>query len=131
MADVFRAQTERNALPKVGATFYRDDEGQLMFQFVVDPSNIIGPRPATRADQEKHAGAWAAFVAAEGVSALDRDASGSVGGSLPAESPTVPIQAPVEAVFKHYDGYEKLNILPEDPAPEPPPKRKYTRRQKG
>ena len=110
--DPRRAQTERNMLPRVGATFYLDDERQVMFQFVVDTSNILGPRPATRADQEKHPGAWAAFAAAEGVSSLDRDAKDGPGGSLPVESPSQ--AALVEAVT---------------PA-EPREKRRYTRRTK-
>lgn len=92
--DPRRAKTERNMLPTVGASFYRDGD-DVLFVFVIDPGNIMGPRPATRADQQKHAGAWAAFCAADDVSALDRDASGEDGGSLPSESPVVvAVQAP-------------------------------------
>lgn len=138
-----QAQTERDMLPKVGATFFRDDEGDLLFQFVVDSSNIIGPRPATRADQDKHPAAWNSFVAAEGVSALDRDAKGGVGGSLPQESP-VPIQAPVLRVPPAFDEaqvsdpkVDEQDYQPGETAcgppmadAEPKPKRKYTRRTK-
>lgn len=85
MDDTLRARAERNALPNVGAQFFRAD-GEVKFQFVIDSGNIIGPRTATRADQDKHAGAWAAFAAAEGADGpLDRDASGAAGGSLPTE----------------------------------------------
>lgn len=80
-----RAQAERNVLPQVGARFFREGD-EIMFEFVIDPSNIIGPRPATRIDQGRHAEAWEAFRLAEGVSALDRDADGEDGGSLAVES---------------------------------------------
>lgn len=79
-----RILAERDIKPAVGPKFFRDGD-QVMFQFTIDTANVIGPRPATRGDQEKHAGAWAAFIAAEGVSSLDRDASGEDGGSLPVE----------------------------------------------
>jgi hypothetical protein len=84
--DPRRAQTERNMLPVVGPSFFREGE-TVMFQFVVDSSNVLGPRPAKRTDQENHPGAWAQFAAADGVSPLDRDGSGEDGGSLPSESP--------------------------------------------
>lgn len=86
------AKTERDMLPAVGAAFWREGE-TVMFRFVIDPGNVVGPRPATRADQQKHAGAWSAFAAASDVSALDRDASGEDGGSLPQES-SAPVQQP-------------------------------------
>lgn len=91
--DPRRANTERNMLPAVGPKFYREGDA-VLFVFVIDPGNVMGPRPATRADQEKHASAWSAFAAAEGVSALDRDATGGDGGSLPQESPAPPVEAP-------------------------------------
>lgn len=89
--DPRRADTERNILPAVGPKFMRDGD-DVLFTFVIDTGNVVGPRPATRADQQKHPGAWSAFCAANGVSALDRDASGAEGGSLPVES--APVQAP-------------------------------------
>jgi hypothetical protein len=79
-----RILSERDIKPVVGPKFFREGE-QVLFQFTIDTANIIGPRPATRKDQEAHAGAWAEFIQAEGVSALDRDASGQDGGSLPVE----------------------------------------------
>jgi hypothetical protein len=129
--DPRRAQTERNALPQVGATFSRED-GTVMFTFVIDPGNVLGPRPATRADQQAHAGAWAAFTAAEGVSSLDRDARGGHGGSLPVESPP---KAPVEAVTLTTPNDDTM-FVPSAVGAEiekavGKPKRKYTRRQKG
>jgi hypothetical protein len=89
------ATTERNMIPAVGPQFFRGEDASVQFQYVIDSGNVIGPRPATRADQEKHAGAWSAFAAAAGVSGLDRDASGGDGGSLPAEPerPAAPVQA--------------------------------------
>ena len=89
-----RVLSERNIMPARGPRFFREG-GEVLFQFVIDTTNILGPRPATRRDQQEHAGAWKAFCDAEGVSALDRDASGSDGGSLPEESPAVdPVQEP-------------------------------------
>lgn len=113
--------TERNMLPKVGASFFRDPDGAVLFQFVLDTSNVIGPRPARRSDQDQHPGPWAAFVAAEGLSSLDRDASGEAGGSLPVES-VVPVEAVATHVPPEFD---------EATLPEPAPKRKYTRKPKG
>lgn len=55
---------ERNAIPTIGAAFYRE-AGEVMFQFVIDTGNIVGPRPATKADSEKHPEAWHAFVTGE------------------------------------------------------------------
>lgn len=121
--DPRRAKTERNMLPTVGAKFYRE-AGEVLFAFVIDPANVMGPRPATRVDQQKHAGAWAAFCAADGVSALDRDASGTEGGSLPVESPEpVAVQEPVSEVMPG-DYADKARELAA-----PKPKRKYTRRK--
>lgn len=54
--------TERNMLPQRGASFFRDPDGQVLFQFVVDTSNVIGPRKATKADTEKHTEAWSRFA---------------------------------------------------------------------
>jgi hypothetical protein len=79
-----RILSERDIKPAVGPTFFRDG-AQVMFRFVIDTANVIGPRPATRSDQDKHPGAWAEFCRAEEVSPLDRDASGEDGGSLPVD----------------------------------------------
>lgn len=106
--DPRRSRTERNMLPDVGPAFFREG-GEVQFRFVIDSGNVVGPRPATRADQQKHPEAWSAFAAASGVSSLDRDASGGDGGSLVAEVPPVAIEA----------------------QDAPKPKRAYTRRKKG
>lgn len=74
---------ERTALPVPGPRFERID-GDLMFKFVIDGGSVIGPRPATKSDQENHLGAWRDFCAAQDVSVLDRDADGQNGGALPA-----------------------------------------------
>ena len=74
---------ERTALPVPGPKFERID-GEVMFKFVIDGGSVIGPRPATKKDQETHVGAWQDFCTLDGVSALDRDADGQDGGSLPA-----------------------------------------------
>jgi hypothetical protein len=117
--DPRRAHTERNMLPTVGPGFLRGPDGAVWFQYVIDPGNVIGPRPATRRDQESHAGAWAAFTAAEGVSALDRDGSGEDGGSLPAESAPVPVETvAVEA------GGEAPPVHVERPVATPKPRAK-------
>lgn len=74
---------DRNLLPNPGATFFREKEGgEVLFRFVIDAGSTIGPRPATRADQERHPEAWAAFSQAH---PLDRDGDGQPGGSLPAD----------------------------------------------
>lgn len=109
MDDPRRAETERDLAPKVGPTFFKDGD-ITMFRFVIDTGNVVGPRPATRADQEKHAEAWSAFAAREDVSPLDRDGSGEEGGSLP--------------------GGETSPVVAEDGHLTTAPKRKYTRRKK-
>lgn len=76
---------ERNAMPAPGPRFFRGDDERVMFEFVIDSGNIIGPRPATQVDQDKHVGAWRLFADAVGAAGpLDRNASGAPGGSLPA-----------------------------------------------
>lgn len=92
-----RILTERNIMPTPGPAFFRGEDGEPWFRFVIDSASIIGPRLANRKDQQDHPGAWATFIAAEGVSALDRDAQGSDGGSLPAEGPAAPVPPAPEA----------------------------------
>lgn len=58
--DPRRAQTERNAHFTRGPRFFRGPEA-VMFEFVIDAGNVIGPRPATKADQAKHPAAWREF----------------------------------------------------------------------
>lgn len=76
--------TERNMLPQRGASFFRDPDGEVLFQFVVDTSNIIGPRKASKADSEKHSEAWSRFVHGE----QPREPEPVIGGSLTVEQVT-------------------------------------------
>lgn len=64
--DPRRAQTERNAHFTRGPRFFCDAD-VVQFEFVIDAGNVIGPRPATKADQVKHAEAWGAFEAEQPV----------------------------------------------------------------
>lgn len=121
-ADTPRARAERDMLPVVGARFLQGEDG-VLFRFVIDTSNVIGPRPATRADQAKHPDAWAAFVAETGISTLGRDASGEAGGSFPDEA----VPAPDE---QDYMPGEVVGPPKADPAPVHRP-RKYNRRRRG
>ncbi len=59
---------ERDAMPDRGAHFWVED-GEVMFRFVIDSGNVIGPRKATKADAEKHPLAWEALVASGALSA--------------------------------------------------------------
>ncbi len=69
-----------------GARFFREG-GAVMFQFGIDPNNVIGPRLATRRDKLDFPGSWEAFQAEENpenqAPLLDGDGDGKVGGSLP------------------------------------------------
>lgn len=58
--DPRRAQIERNAHFTRGPRFFREGEG-LMFEFIIDASNVVGPRPATEGDKRNHLEAWEAF----------------------------------------------------------------------
>lgn len=123
--DPQRAAMERNMIPAVGATFLREGD-QVLFQFVIDSGNVIGPRPARSADQEAHPAAWRAFCAADGVGDLDRAAGGAAGGSPPAESQPVAVEE-VPGPGGIADGL--AHSAP--PTEKPAPKRKYNRRKKG
>lgn len=63
--DPRRAAIRRNAHFTRGAKFFRDDEGAVMFEFVIDGLNSLGPRPAHDGDRRSHAEAWAAFEASD------------------------------------------------------------------
>lgn len=52
--------TDRDVGAVPGASFWHDGE-TLMFQFVIDENNVIGPRAATEADAKAHPQAWAVF----------------------------------------------------------------------
>lgn len=56
--------TERAAHFTFGPRFFSEGD-QIMFEFAIDGSNKIGPRPATDADKAKHPKAWAAFEAGD------------------------------------------------------------------
>lgn len=72
---------ERNARPSIGPGFFEED-GEVLFQFVLDGGNIIGPRKANKADKEQHKGAWETFNEGR-LPQLDHDGDGRPGGSLP------------------------------------------------
>lgn len=55
------AVTERAAVVEKGPRFWREGDA-VMFQFVIDGGNIIGPRPAVKADSEKHREAFDVFL---------------------------------------------------------------------
>lgn len=74
------SEIERNIMPKVGARFFRDSD-EVMFEFVVDPNNIIGPRPATAGDRSAHAEAYRAF------SSIDMDEAAAFVPEAPAVKP--------------------------------------------
>lgn len=57
---------ERNIGVVRGASFYREND-QTMFQFGVDPNNVLGPRVATDSDKAQFPGEWAAFQLAYSV----------------------------------------------------------------
>lgn len=81
--------TERPLNMPRGAYFFAGDDGEPLFQYVSDPSSIIGPRPATEADKKSHPGEWAAFLerrpGEHRLPQLDHDGDGRPGGSLPHE----------------------------------------------
>lgn len=52
---------ERNVIPSRGARFFREG-GEILFEFVIDPTNIIGPRKAKERDSVDHAEAWGLFL---------------------------------------------------------------------
>ena len=58
---------ERDAMPDKGGHFWMEG-GEILFRFVIDSGNVIGPRKATKADAERHPDIWQAFVAQGGLS---------------------------------------------------------------
>ena len=50
--------TERAAVWTYGPRFFRD-KGEVMFEFVIDAGNILGPSKATKADIDKYPEAYA------------------------------------------------------------------------
>jgi hypothetical protein len=61
---VLATHIERDAIPARGPRFFREDE-EVMFEFVIDGTNRIGPRLAMKDDSLKHPEAWAEFAAGE------------------------------------------------------------------
>lgn len=108
------ASLDHVVMPKVGAHFFRADDG-VMFQFVIDPGNVIGPRPATKPDSEKYPEEWARFLADN----IEPEPPPAVVQPLPVEPEEIATAAVVEGG---------------DPTPpaetvEERVKRKYTRRE--
>lgn len=74
---------EREVVFKNGATFFQEGN-KVMFRFQADPSSVIGPREATKADKEAHAFEWEQFNAGR-LPQLDHDKDGFPGGAAPAK----------------------------------------------
>lgn len=53
---------QRAVMPSKGPKFYEQD-GVVMFTYVIDPSSVVGPYKARWQDQADHPEAWAAFLA--------------------------------------------------------------------
>lgn len=58
--DPRRAAVERNAHFTRGPRFFREGD-RLMFEFVIDATNTLGPRPANDGDKRTHSEAWREF----------------------------------------------------------------------
>lgn len=108
------ADIERDLGFSFGPKFFRQAD-EVMFSFGVDPNNVLGPRKATRRDQEEHAEAWSKFVASQPLSQLDHDGDGRPGGSLPyAGAPAGPpgAQPPTTPPPKNRGGRPRKNPDP-------------------
>lgn len=106
---------ERNAAPARRPEFFMQD-GEVMFRFEIDQSNVIGPRKATARDRSEYAAEYRAFMSRQMTEAqaeaqaideakaklakldkvealaqrdpLDHDGDGKKGGSLKGEQST-------------------------------------------
>lgn len=58
--DPRQAAVRRNAHFTRGPRFFRED-GEVLFEFVIDATNVVGPRPAHDGDRVSHPEAWAQF----------------------------------------------------------------------
>jgi hypothetical protein len=58
---------ERDVLPKIGPHFLLGSDGAVLFKFVVDVNNVLGPRIASEADKATHPEAWARFEREHGA----------------------------------------------------------------
>lgn len=65
---------ERDVLPKIGPHFLLGSDGAVLFKFVVDVNNILGPRVASDADKATHPEAWARFEREQRAEALAENA---------------------------------------------------------
>lgn len=97
-------QIERNVLPAVGPRFFRANDGTVMFEFTVDPNNVIGPRPASPLDRSKHAEVYRAFSSSD---------------TAEAEREAPDISTSAERLYQ--TGYRVLEIAPADEAQPPEP----------
>jgi hypothetical protein len=106
-----------------GPLFLRDPvTREEMFQYTIDNSSVIGPKPATGADKEKHSVAYRAFVAQEAKArderlAVMRHASDA---NLKAMSPDLADLAGVPAGGISRAPPEYWNNVPAPATPEAP-----------
>lgn len=68
---------ERDVLPKIGPHFLLGSDGAVLFKFVVDVNNILGPRVASDADKATHPEAWARFERENPPESVKYDANAS------------------------------------------------------
>jgi hypothetical protein len=121
------ASTVRDVMPSRGARFFRDPEGALMFTFVIDRGNIIGPRPATINDARQHGEALRDFAQGDAGPLTDADFAqlGMVKVAPAVETRALGERDGIVATY-HRRSDDTEDITLERPGPKP--KRKYTRR---
>lgn len=68
--DPRRCQVERNAHFTRGPRFFRHGDG-VLFEFIIDASNVVGPRPARIGDVRTHGDEFKAFVREHGPCSQD------------------------------------------------------------
>lgn len=100
--DPRHCQVERNAHFTRGPRFFRDGGG-LMFEFIIDASNVVGPRPATEGDKRNHPEAWDAFAAEYPLVPSSDEA--------PLDRKSVEI-AGATAEYRRYAAHEELVLEP-------------------
>ena len=54
---------ERTPHYAIGPRFYRNDQGQDIFEHRIDSRSCVGPRVATKIDKQNHPDQWAAHLA--------------------------------------------------------------------
>lgn len=113
---------QRNAMPAKGPRFFRED-GEVMFEFVIDAGNIIGPRLANKADSGNHPLAWSEFAAADAPISPD-PAPAALRVPIDCDEPGQPVIPETIVPEKDMGGFaERI-----EPAPERA-KRAYTKRK--